>query len=153
MKKIFPIIFLIFFIDCASSKIATQEEMNHEFVVEFASLTKDKIYEKCLKWIASNFVSAKQVIDLQDKEAGTIVAKGYKDGVDYGGIIKSNMGFQLTIDCKDNKARFRFLPLYIKTLDYESSFENKSNLHIGAHKEFIKMKDSLKSFIENSDDF
>lgn len=93
---------------------ATPEQMQHEFIKLYDGISKDLIFERSIKWIAQNFKSAKQVIDYQDKEAGSIIAKGIIPDVQYTPSIDStisytvSISFTLTFDTKDAKARYSY---------------------------------------------
>lgn len=51
--------------------------VNYTEVVKIDSTTKNELYINAKKWIANNYKSANDVIQLDDKEAGEIIAKGY----------------------------------------------------------------------------
>jgi hypothetical protein len=130
MKYFLIMLLTVIFMACSSStyrreppknqkerpqeKKATPEQTQHEFVKEYTDISKDLIFERAIKWIAQNFKSAKQVIDYQDKSAGTLIAKGiipdvkYEPsiGPEFGRVVK--MSFTLTLDIKDGKARFDY---------------------------------------------
>lgn len=152
-KVTLTIVLTFFLISCASSRIATKEEMDHEFIVDFPNLTKTEIFDKSIQWIGQNFRSAKDVIVVQNREIGNIIAKAFLDDVDYGGLINGNLWFSLTIDTKDGKARFRFTPISTFLMDIEQPFGDSANMHNGAQKEFKKMAKSLIDFINKDDNF
>ncbi|MGJ1419956.1 DUF4468 domain-containing protein [Sphingobacterium spiritivorum] len=89
-------------------------EVVYTEVVE-SNLNKDELYRNAKSWIASYFISSKDVIDLQDQEAGKIIGKAIlKPKLSYLGQSRHadvNISFQ--IDCKDGKYRY-----IIKVLDY-----------------------------------
>lgn len=157
MKKLIAIILLstlsIFLTSCVSTKLATEEELNHTFIIELQNLDKNTIYERSIKWIAQSFVSSKNVIDVKDKEGGLIVAKGFIGSVDYGGLINGNMYFTLNIDIKDGKARLKFIPTGTQIMNSTTGFDNAANNHVGAQKEFIRLKESYLKFLNTKDDF
>lgn len=81
-----------------------------ENVYDLSTLTKQQIYTGARTWFAENFVSAQDVIQMDDKEAGTIVGngmvdykcKGFGDCLLYpSAFIK----FTIRIDTKDAKMR------------------------------------------------
>lgn len=68
---------------------------------------KDQLYIKAKSWLAKVFVSAKSVIQMDDKEAGKIIGKGmisYDDGAEYY-TTHFAISYTLTINVKDNKYR------------------------------------------------
>ncbi len=155
MKKtiLIFIILSLFFLGCATQQQATSEEMNHTFILNYPGVSKNVLFEKTIKWIGINFRSAKATIDVKDKEAGSIIAKGFLDNVDYGGLINGNCFFTLMADIKEGKERLIFVPNSIRMMDVEQSFSDASNMHRGVQKEFIKMETSLDNFIKEKDEF
>lgn len=82
--------------------------------IEKHSKKKDKAFIGANAWIAKNYVSGKDVIQLSDKESGTMIVKGsykWKFPVDpplnttfWEGWVK----YSLTVRVKDNKAKIEF---------------------------------------------
>lgn len=105
-KRHFLFLSCLFIFGCGSSKLATEDQMKHEFIKEYPGITKAQIFERSQRWIAQNFKSAKQVIDLTDKDAGMIVAKGKIIDIDWGGgfmndnLMKGSLDFTLTLRYK-----------------------------------------------------
>jgi len=81
-----------------------------EKIVELEGVSKDEIYKRALLFITKEFKSAKDVIQLQDKEEGRIIGKGallynaapFNPGLNYSG----HFFFTVTIECKDGKYRY-----------------------------------------------
>ena len=72
--------------------------------------SKTEVYIKARTFIASYFTSAKNVIQMDDKEAGTIIAKGFFEIEGAKGGFGNHLGFDkiwvtITINAKDNKYR------------------------------------------------
>lgn len=57
-------------IDSATGKVVYTE------IVYVESKTKDELYLNGKEWLANTFKSSKEVIDMDDKEAGQIIGKG-----------------------------------------------------------------------------
>lgn len=70
MRKSFLLLILIF-VNCFSH--VTKEQVDSLQSVREVQLKKDLIFAKSLEWMSRNFVSSKNVIELQDKENGKIV--------------------------------------------------------------------------------
>lgn len=160
MKKVVLLtgFFVIFFIGCGGgvgSEIATQEEMKHEYIQEFTDISKDNIFDRTMKWIANNFKSGKAVIDYQDKQAGSIVAKGIIPDVDYGTLINSKIGFTLNVDVKDNKIRLDFVNIMPMLNTYEEMPEiaNRKKVHKIAKQNFDRYVQGIVTAITTKSDF
>ncbi len=109
MKKSIIIATLLFLCINAYSQ---EEEYPYPFKFSHTdscnSCTKDDLYNAALLWVANTFNSAKNVIDLQDKETGTIICKalievpGQKNGF---GVPLGNdyVDYKLTIRVKGGK--------------------------------------------------
>lgn len=132
---------------------ATTEEMTHEYVIDYPGITKDEIFERAIKWIALNFKSAKQVIDYQDKSAGSIIAKGILPEVSLEGRYV-DISFTLSIDVKENKARYVFTNVSALYNNKElKDLDGKQQLHLGATAEFTKVVDLISKDVLKKDDF
>lgn len=140
---------------CVSSQKATAEQMTHQYIIQYDSLTQKVIFDRTLKWVSNRFISAKNVLDYQDKEAGTIVLKGNVDVEPEGsGILgASTCAFVLNIDVRDGKSRYSFNNLQIYL--YKDWFPVSDNL--AWHKAFrlvssLLIKD-LEKFVRTPDTF
>ena len=83
-------------------------EIFYEFI-DTTSLKKEQVYQIARAWFATVFVSSKDVIQMEDKEAGRIIGKGvsqYKTKVLWSNA-KSDLKFTLDLTCKDGKYRIQ----------------------------------------------
>lgn len=92
-------------------------------VVTVNGATKDQLFDKARQWFVSNYKDASEVLQVQDKESGTLVGKGLFIVNFQGGPRK--VFHTVSIDCKDGKYRvtitdfmLKFSPAYT-----EKSFE------------------------------
>ena len=90
-------------------------------VYDLEGASKNEIYTSIYKWVSLNYVSAKNVIQMADKESGTIIVKG-KGSVVYPNLIKkayikSNLipytntvttNHTIQFDVKEEKYRVKF---------------------------------------------
>lgn len=89
MKKLFIFILLITAsLQNSYSQKTTVEEKRVTAVFSCDTLKKDDIFSRINKWIALNYNSANNVIQMSDKQAGTIVVKGI-NSVTYNNPTKS----------------------------------------------------------------
>lgn len=131
---------------CSIRTAANDEQKKHEFVLDSLSAGKEKIFNQTMKWIAENFRSAKQVIDYQDKQAGTIIAKGAVN------VDQITVFFTLIIDIKENKMRLNY-----KDLEYRLAGEltslRSAEYHEKSHRVFEETNQALRSYIVKREDF
>ena len=83
--------------------------VSHSVIYNVPGKTKEEIYVEANNWFVHSFGSGKSVIQLNDKEAGCIIGKGYVDA------LGSNSGFFnqsdaaawviIRVDIKDEKVR------------------------------------------------
>ncbi len=87
---------------CAGQQRAPAEEQYYQKVFE-VDLSKQKIYEETLQWMAESFVSSKAVIEYKNEKEGTIIGNGAVEirPVGYVGYL----GYTLKIEIKDKKYR------------------------------------------------
>lgn len=95
---------------CGSTKLATPDQMKHEYIKDLPGVTKALGFSRALRFIGENFKSSKAVIDHTDKDAGLIIAKGYHGPVSFGGLLPGMISFTLVLELKDDRARFKYEP-------------------------------------------
>ncbi|OJU95082.1 MAG: hypothetical protein BGO19_02335 [Acinetobacter sp. 38-8] len=83
-----------------------------EIIRDIPNMSKDKIYTSTKQWIAQTFVSAQDVIQFDDKEAGTLIIKGNVDypcsgnwSCTHHGLTNDAIDFTMKVDMKDQKMR------------------------------------------------
>jgi hypothetical protein len=112
MKK--TLVFFLFAISSAfGQKYKIDEEtklITYSEVIEVPSVTKDELYIRANTWLSRAFKSAKAVIDVQDKEAGKIIAKGNISAIIKVPLVgKQEAGIinlTITIQTKDGKYKY-----------------------------------------------
>lgn len=80
--------------------------------ISIDNTSKNELYNRAKKWTANNFRSSKDVIQLDDKEAGKIIIRGitvynapaFNPGTAYSG----NIIFTFSFDCKDGKYKYEY---------------------------------------------
>lgn len=131
-------------IDTVSNKYQYRE------VVTVNGVTKDQLFDKARQWFVSNYKDASEVLQVQDKESGTLVGKGLFTVNFQGGQRK--VFHTVSIDCKDGKYRVTITDFMLKfsSVYTEKQFEllTKSDFW-GLHKLYTatdaKVIESLKS--------
>lgn len=100
---------------CSANKLdrVTTVPINQETgKVDFSSTisidnTKQlELYSRSREWFAKSFVSSKAVLEMDDKEAGKLIGKGYADTPELG--KNCVMYFLLSVYVKDDKYRYSF---------------------------------------------
>lgn len=83
--------------------------VSHSIIYNAPGKTKDQIYVEVNNWFVHSFGSGKSVIQLNDKDAGCVIGKGYVDalGTNSGFFNKSDAAAWVIIrvDIKDEKVR------------------------------------------------
>lgn len=93
-------------------------KINFSETVNVDSTKKDILYSKSKLWFANTFKSAKDVIQLDDKENGIILGKGiYQDTEKVGlaGTIQRNWKFTIKIQLKDAKYKAEIYDIDLTT--------------------------------------
>ena len=110
MKKLF----LLYVLTMGTHHCIAQKEFNYPTPFEFSIIdtsveTKSNLYIKASEWVANRFVSAKDVIQMNDKDAGKIIAKGVIECYESAMLssITIYVKFTLAIDVKDKKYRIK----------------------------------------------
>ncbi|WP_278932684.1 DUF4468 domain-containing protein [Parabacteroides johnsonii] len=105
MKHFFITIILLL----NSTIVYSQDELKIDTVMSLPGIKKDVAFTKASEWIAKNYNSAKDVVQLSDKDASTIICKGMfpfeygKSG--YYGTLYGYIYYTLTVKFKDEKMR------------------------------------------------
>jgi hypothetical protein len=135
-------------------------------IVNVDSTNLKELYVRAHTWFANNFKSAKSVIQLDDKEAGKIIGKGYF----LAGIPKSNSGvvksaisvsvyFTVDIQVKDGRYRYLFSDfscIRFEATEYETTYDLLSTSFIknaiwqkSLDKDWLEIKQDINSRILN----
>lgn len=112
MKKILYILFLLP-VFCRGQNIklpidSDTKKITYQEVVHVDSTSKDELYTRAREWFARNFVSSKEVLQMEDRAAGKIIGKGSADG--YATFQKASVGYWLhyTISITIKEGRYRY---------------------------------------------
>ena len=83
-------------------------------VILFDSFSKNDIYFSANEWFVNTFNSAESVIQMNDKEKGIIIGKGYSDVYSKTSlsIIQSKLYYTIKIEIKENKYKFSIYDIY-----------------------------------------
>jgi hypothetical protein len=90
---------------CVSGLFA-QEKLSFEKVIPVDSIKKNELYNGLKEWIGMDFVSAKNVIEVDDKDAGLIIVNPLKD-YSFGKLqyicYDGNIRYSIKIQIKDGR--------------------------------------------------
>jgi len=149
---------------CAPKIIPKSTNAPFEFsMVDTLPGTKNDLYIKAYEWIAKNYTSAKDVIQMNDKEAGKIIVKAIMEvpGTSnmYGLMGYDYVHYSLSIDVKDNKYRCVLSDFYHEKGTYQGancSGGSLDNVHSACSGWYMtdnrwnKIKDIAKNDAENN---
>lgn len=113
---------------CVSGLFA-QEKLSFEKVITVDSLKKNEIYNGLKEWIGMNFVSAKTVIEVDDKEAGLIIAnplRTYSFGKLQYNCYDGNIRYSIKIQIKDGRYK-----VFITNFSHDINIGNASSCNLG----------------------
>lgn len=160
----------VFPIDSITGKITYSE------IIKVDSVNSQELYLRAKVWFVHSFVSAKNVIQLDEKESGRIIGKGIFDVSDnnnHNSIIyvpiTGTVDFTVEIQIKDEKYRYVFSDLSYKVngdseMDLKSSsvfksvmFQKRldiqwSDIRHNTNATFLSMIDSLKKAMNTKND-
>lgn len=140
MKKLL-LISLVLIIGCAT---APPRELQNSEVIDLPGISKNAIYTKSLKWIATTFQSANTVTQYKDAKEGSIVLQMITSTSSMG--TPFDFKTTVTIDIKQNKAKISF---HAKQLDqgragFREIYESEAEL---AQESFIPVIESYKNYM------
>lgn len=99
-------------------------------------LSKSKLYTNAQEWISNTFKDYKKVIQLESPEEGKLILKGHSDlsykamDEDLHGFSYETISYTITIDCKDNKYRYKIANLDLQHIQYRASAYQEVSSHI-----------------------
>lgn len=135
-QEIDPLVSATLPIDSTTSKISFVE------IVKVDSLNKDQIYNLSRQWFSQTFKSAESVLDLEDKDNGQLIGKGFSD-IDLGKVV---VKMWYTIQLFSKEGRYR---LCITNITYETYAINAGTTYFPSTKytseELITDKNLYKS--------
>ncbi len=135
---------------CISQEVVPKTDRMYRKIVT-VSATNQELYTKTLEWIARSFGSSDAVIQFKDPEQGKIIGKGIVS-VTYT-IAPVDTFFTLTIEFKDNRARFTFDNLYTKTdsplLPSKMALQNRGQMERFSIRAFVLIED-WKNYVSNN---
>lgn len=107
MRILVLIIPLFLLVGCQTMADLPPEDRQIQAVHDVPMADKAVIFVRALEWVAATFRSAKSVIDVQDKDAGLIVAKGIipNGGRDAGIGVHRDIRLTIKLEIKDGRYR------------------------------------------------
>lgn len=86
--------------------------------------TQNELYNRAKLWVTTAYNSPKDVIQLDDKEGGTIIVKGIVQTVlQCGAAAAANEYYTLKIEMKDGKYRYSLSDVTFGTEEYASTYK------------------------------
>jgi hypothetical protein len=102
-------------------------------IIQVDSSDKSKLYNKAKKWFIEQYKSAKDVIQLDDKENGEIIGKGYFETVwqmGFGIAQKVNDWHTVKVSVKDNKFKYEITDFRVKYYVSSSQYSRGSDVDV-----------------------
>jgi hypothetical protein len=141
MKRLLLSLFLSFLSAILCAQEFKTEEKSITGTFDAKGKTKSELFSSINKWISINYNSAKNVIQMNELESGTIIVKGINE-VQYKNTAKQlypnnkyipetatlNFNHLIEINIKDNKYRVIYKIININSEGYNNLFFNCINL-------------------------
>jgi Domain of unknown function (DUF4468) with TBP-like fold len=128
----------------------SQEAFKFE-VIRDVEMPRDRLFDIALLWLAETARSSRSVIDLKDKELGTIVGTATTSlGIAWG--VNVPMSFKLRIDVRDNKYR---LTISQVQLNFDYGFKpieqaNRASVEPKARQQFEELATSFHGYLTSN---
>lgn len=124
MKKLIllSLLFFVFIFNSNSQSIFPYDSITGEVYyteVKEVSLTKNQLFSNAKAWLAMNLTSYKKSVDMEDLTSGKIIAKILNKNTD--GLGWDSEEFTISIDCKDNKFRYKIFDIKFETFTHMNS--------------------------------
>jgi hypothetical protein len=95
------------------------EKLSFVETQEVDSVDQLELYSRAREWFARSFVSAKSVLEMDDKEAGKLIGKGFAKIPEMGKTHE--MYFTVSVFVKNGKYKSEFTDIYYERQSYNSS--------------------------------
>lgn len=102
-------------------------------IIQIDSTDKSKLYTKAKKWFIEQYRSAKDVIQLDDRENGEVIGKGFFETLwenSFISVQKVNVWHTVKIYLKDNKFKYEITNFNLKYYVAPTQFSEGSNFEI-----------------------
>jgi hypothetical protein len=92
-------------------------KLNFSEVVLVDSVSKDELFLSAKQFFAETFKNSKEVIQMDDKDAGIIIGKAWGDIVIkvVGTSVKTQMWFTIKIQAKEGRYRYEIYDIFYKS--------------------------------------
>lgn len=124
-----------FSLPATENEIEKLAEMEIEEIIE-SPLSKSKLYSNAQEWISNTFGDYKKVIQSESPEEGKLILKGHSNlrykamDEDMKGFKYEVISYTITIDCKDNKYRYKITNLDLQNIEYNVNAYREISRHI-----------------------
>jgi hypothetical protein len=138
---------LIIALTISSFSSQSAEPVHFELISDI-QMGKGEIFDNSLLWLAENFRSSKDVVDLKDKDSGIIIGNGAVDiKVGWGVYVPAR--FKLKIEVKDNKYRLSFKDVILVFDGEDKPIEsaNRRSMEPKVIEKFNEMAISLQMYL------
>ena len=87
-------------------------KVNYSGVIQADRISKDELYKRTKRWFIDNYKSAKDVLQLDDKENGELIGKGYLETS--WGATTIYVGHTIKIQVKDGRYKYEITDFNVK---------------------------------------
>lgn len=138
---------LLFLISCSGYQFITPDQGMKEYI-ETQPHQKDKAFDISMEWVAKSFNSANDVIQLKDKENGTIIIQA-QDYYYYDFLNTQRIDYRYSVEVKVKDQKIKVIFTTYNTLDGTPPQEGDLPKIAG---KYITLKTSLINYLKNYKD-
>jgi hypothetical protein len=105
-------------------------KVTYSGVIQVDSADKNELYLRAKKWFVDTYKSAKDVIQLDDKENGEVIGKGYFKAnwqVTFMSIQSVDVWHTITVAVKDNRFKYTITDFVVKYYVTPSTYSRGGN--------------------------
>jgi hypothetical protein len=114
--------------------------------IDMPGVSKAELHTRARSWLVNTYNSAKDAIQMDDKEAGRIMSKGSFDISLLMGLMRT-VEYTITIDVKDNKFRYTITNFYIYWHNTSNDVHDFESAPMSREKLYQKTDDHMRPLI------
>lgn len=121
-------------------------------IIKVDSVSKDELYSRAREWFARTFVSSKNVLEMDDRQAGKLIGNGAKSGFYYGLLmtpVDYTLTYEISVYIKDGRYKYEIADFVNDENKYGSFSLDELSIGNKLMNKKGEYRSTIKPFIED----